>query len=192
MDPLSLAIGAVGLGLQVFGGFGSSSAASKYSQQANLVQQNEITHEQQINTLKQQAMEMNGRRQQMEDIRNTQRARAQAIQAAVSQGAQYGTGLAGGLSQITNQGLFDLSGVNSALQTGRAINTENQALSQDKIQMSSLNAQYQSTQATDQGMMSIGGALLKSGPTIGALGKGIGGFKFNGLFGGGSPSGYGV
>lgn len=182
MDPISLAVGAVGLGMQIFGGL---SSASNASQQAK-VSQDIASQEQGINDAKQQAMEIQGRRTQLENVRNNQRARAQAVQSATSQGAQFGSGLSGGLAQIQDQSLFNMQGVNDALQTGRQINTFNQGISSDKEQLAALGGQA----ATDQGWSSLGGALMKSGPVIGQLGqnayKGLGQLS---LFNSGSLSG---
>ena len=186
MDPISLAIGAVGLGMQIFGG---ASAASNAQAQAR-VAQDEASQEMGINNVKQQAMELNARRSQMENTRNIQRARAMSTEAAVSGGSQFGSGLQGGLAGETDQGLFNGVGVNSALQSGRQINTYNNNIDLDKMQMAALGGQA----ATDQGIASLGGALLKSAPTLGAVGQaGYSGLKGlnlgQGLFGGGSPTG---
>lgn len=164
---LGAAIGAIGLGAQLFGGLDSA----KVGKEQAAVSADEAKQEQGINDAKQQAMELSGRRTQMEDIRNTQRARAMSLNTATNQGAQFGTGLQGGLDQIMDQGLFNLSGVNSALQTGREINTFNSAISADKIRMAQLGGQS----ATDQGIASLGGALIKAGPVIGQFSQGFGG-----------------
>lgn len=187
MDPISLAIGAVGLGMQIFGGVSSAQNAAAQAK----VSSNIAVQEQDINNAKQQAMELQGRRTQMENVRNNQRARAQAENSAVSQGAQFGSGLQGGLAQVQDQTLFNMQGVNDALQTGRQINAYNSSISSDKEQLASLGGQA----ATDQGISSLGGALMKAGPVIGQLGQNAtAGFKSmnfgNSLFGGGSPSGY--
>lgn len=202
MDPISLAIGAVGLGMQIFGGVSSSNVAKQQAQvgqQQAAVSGNIATQEQGINDAKQAAMELQGRRTQLENVRNNQRARAQAVQSATTQGAQFGSGLQGGLGQIQDQSLFNMSGVNSALQTGRQIAGFNQNITGDKLQLASLGSQsagLQGQAATDAGISSIGGALLKSGPMIGQLGQNAtAGFKSmnfgQSLFGGGSPSGLG-
>ena len=187
MDPLSLALGAVGLGMQIFGGM---SAANNAKQQA-AVAQDEAAQEQGINNAKQQAMELNGRRSQLENLRNNQRARAQGIEASVNQGAQFGSGIQGGLAATDDNSMFNMVGVNSALQTGRQINAFNSNISTDKMKMAALGG----TAATDQGIASLGGSLLKSAPTLGAIGQsGWNGLKSmnlgQGQFGGGSPSGY--
>lgn len=187
MEPISLAIGAVGLGMQIFGGL---SSASNARQQAS-VSSDIAGQEYGINNAKQAAMDLQGRRTQLENVRNIQRARAQGTEAAVSQGAQFGSGLQGGLAQVTDQGLFNMQGVNDALQTGHQIAGYNNTISSDKMQLATLGGQA----ATDQGISSLGGALMKSGPVIGQLGQnaysGLKGLNLGqGLFGGGSPSGY--
>lgn len=186
---LGAAVGAIGLGMQIYGGVGQAQQAQKVSQYSQDEAQQEIG----INNAKQQAMYLNAQRAQMENIRNGQLARAQGINAAVQGGANLGSGLQGGIAQTEDQTLFNMSGVNSALQTGKQINAFNNQIDQDKI----LTAKAQGTAATDAGISSLGGAVMKSGPIIGAFGAtGIGAAKNsnsgNLFFGGGSPSGYGT
>lgn len=165
MDPISLAIGAVGLGMSLFGGLSSSSNAKEQAQ----VSADEATQEQNINDQKQQAMEIDARRKQLETIRTNQKAQAMATEAATNQNAQFGSGLQGGLAEVQNQSLFNLSGINSSLDIGRNINQYNKNISSDKMKMASLGGEA----ATDQAITSIGGSLMKIGPTIGALTKGM-------------------
>lgn len=176
MDPISLAIGAVGLGMQIFGGLAGAGVAK---QQAK-VSEDEAVQEQGINNAKQQAMVVQNNRMQLENSRNMQRARANAENASVNQGAQFGSGIQGGLAQVTDQGLFNGLGNNQAVQTGQQINQFNQNISSDKQQLASLGG----TAATDAGIASLGGALLKSGPVIGGLAKGFGNFGSGGNFSG--------
>jgi len=171
MGPLSLALGAVGLGMQIFGGISSAENA----QQQAAVSQDIAKQEQSINTIKQQAMVVQARRTNLESIRNAQVASANATAAATSQNAQYGSGLKGGLAQITDQSLFNMQGVNQAVQTGTQIAGINNNISSDKEQLASLGG----TAATDQAITSLGGTLLKIGPTEGNLTKGI---NFGSLF----------
>lgn len=187
MDPISLAIGAVGLGMQIFGGLSGAKVARQQAQ----VSEDEAKQEQSINDTKQQAMVVQNNRMQIENSRNMQRQRAQAENASVNQGAQFGSGIQGGLAQVTDQGMFNGLGNNQAVQTGQEINSFNKNISSDKQQMAQLGGQA----ATDAGIASMGGALLKSGPVIGQLGQNAwGGIKSmnlgGGLMGGGSPSGY--
>src|ERR1044071_3500172 len=160
MDPISLSLQAIGLGMQIFGGM----SQSQHAKEASEISKDEAMQEQGINSLKQRQMELEAKRTQLENIRNNQRARAMATEAAVNQGAQFGTGLLGGLAQINDQTDFNMLGVNQGLEIGRGINQFNQKISQDKMRM----ADVQSSMATDQGWQSLGGSLLKAGPTIGA------------------------
>jgi hypothetical protein len=183
MDPISLAIGAVGLGMQIFGGIG----ASQNAKEAAAINQDVAKQEQSINERKMTQMAIESRRMQLENIRNNQRARALSEATAVNQGAQFGSGLQGGQAQINDQTLFNMQGVNQAIQTGSQIYGLNSIISEDKQKLASV----QSDMATNQGIASLGGSVMKAGPIIGQLSQGFGGFSFNSLFGGGSPSGYG-
>ena len=181
MDPISLAISAVGLGMSIFGGMSQSKTAGEEAK----VSQDEARQEQGINNQKQMQMELEGRRAQMENIRNIQRARAMGINSATNQGAQFGSGLQGGLADITDQGLFNMQGVEQGLAIGRNINAYNQNITQDKIQMASLKGQ----EATNAAWSSVGGALIKAGPIVGAFAKGFGGSGPIGTFSNGGNDG---
>jgi hypothetical protein len=197
VDPLSLALGAVGLGMQIFGGFGQASAAhqqAEISQQEAAVSKDVAVQEQGINDQKQMAMEMDARRQQLQIMRTNQQTMALAQARATNQGAAFGSGLQGGLAGVMDQSLTNLFGVTNALTTGRNIAGYNKNITADRFKSADLQSQSAAvggTAATDQGISSLGGAILKEGPTIGNLFKG-GGTSFASLFGGGSPSGYGT
>jgi hypothetical protein len=180
MDPFSLAISAVSLGMQVFGAFGQASDAKA----AARISKDIAAKEQGINDVKQRQMELEGRRMQMENIRNSQRARAMAESSAVNQGAQFGSGLQGGLAQIQDQTLYNMFGVNQALVGGREINEFNRGISADKMKL----ADVQSSSATNQGISSLGGSLLKVGPLIGQFSQGFGGGQI-GMFSNGGNDG---
>lgn len=183
MDPLTIGLGIAGLGMQLFGGL---SGASVSKQQAK-VSMDEATNEQSINEQKQQQMYLQSQRNQLEVFRNIQRARSAGLQAATTQGAQFGSGLAGGQAQAVDQGLTNSRSISQNLEIGENIAGFNNNISADKIQMAQLGGEA----ATDAGIASLGGALIKSGPIIGQLGKGVGfGNIGNNFFGGGSPSGY--
>lgn len=188
MDPLSLGIGAVGLGLKIFGGFGAASAQSD----AYRLQQQEAQQEMVIEQQKQQAFELQTRRSQMENFRNVQRARAQGLNSSVAQGANKGSGIQGGMAQAEDQGGVNNLGLTQNLGISRNIFAANQAINMDKIQI----AGDMSTAATDQGWANLGGSIMGSAGTIGnifgAAGSGIKSMNLGQrMFGGGSPSGYG-
>lgn len=153
----------VGLGMSLFGG---ASAASDAKQAAN-IQSNIAGLEGGLEDQRHQAMELSAQRQSLEILRSNQRVRAQAQNTAVTQGAQFGSGIQGGEAQIQDQGLFNLAGVNQNLEIGEKMFGINQQITAQKQQL----AQVQGQSATDQGIASLGGALIKAGPTIGSLGQ---------------------
>lgn len=171
MDPISLGLGVVGLGLQLWGQSEASSASKQYAAQSSALARGIAGDEQRLNEQKRIAMELSGKRQVMEVFRNNQRLRAQATAAAVNQGAQFGTGLLGGLAQIEGQSQDNALGINQGLITGRNIFGINNDISDKKMQQAQLQAQYQTSQADAQGLASLGGALTKIGPTVGAFAK---------------------
>lgn len=183
MDPITLGIGALGLGMQAFGGFGAAGAAKA----AAATSQQEVIQEQNLNNVKQQQMMLSANRQQMETFRNVQRARAQGLNASVQGGSNLGSGLQGGQAQATDQGLYNNLGVKQNVQFGNQIYGIDNTITGLKGQI----AQDQSTQATDQAWASFGSSLTKSAGTISNIfGAGT---KFatsvNGLFSPGSLSG---
>ncbi len=161
MDPLTLGLGAIGIGLQIFGGLKSSEEAK---QQAELSQKN-FQLETQVNAQRKTAMELSARRQQLENYRNVQRARAQGMNTAVTQGAQFGTGILGGQAQATDQGAVNNLGITQNLEIGRNIFGLNDQISGNKSQMSA----SQGRQAEDQALASLGGSLVKNAGTIGNI-----------------------
>lgn len=185
MDPITLGMAAIGIGMQIFGGMGQS----KVSEQEAAVSKDEAAREQAINDQKQQAMEIDARRKSLEQMRTAQKANSMALSAATNQNAQFGSGLQGGQAEVTDQSLFNLSGINTSLTIGRNINEQNKGISQDKMQMASLGADS----ASYAGWGSLGGALVKAGPVVGQFSKGFGSLNLgSGMMGGGSPSGYGT
>lgn len=166
MAAISSVIGGIGLGAQVLGGLFGSSDASR----AAGIQNQMVGQEQQLEVQRQQQMMLNSRRQQMEILRNNQRARSLALNAATNQGAQFGSGLAGGMAQVSDQSNVNLQSNDQNLQIGKNMFGINSNLSNLKMQLGDV----QSDMATDQGIMSLGGSLLRAGPTIGKLTQGFG------------------
>lgn len=161
IDPISAGLAVVGVGLQIFG----SMSASENAQEVAQLNQSIAQDEKAINAQKKTAMELSARRDMLQQFRNAQRLRAQATAAAVNQGASQGTGLQGGLSQIMAQNEFNIAGINQNLEIGRNIFGLNDSISGKKSQISSLQGEI----ASDQALASLGGSLVKMGPTIGGL-----------------------
>lgn len=163
MDPFTIGAGIVGLGMQLFGGSQASGNARQIAHLNNQV----ASDEQSINEQKRAQMELSARRAQMENLRNTQRLRAQATAAAVNQGANLGSGLQGGLAQIGDEGAFNDIGITQNLSIGENIFNTNNDISQKKAQISTLQGQ----QATNTSLMSLGGAMVSNAGTIGRVGQ---------------------
>jgi hypothetical protein len=163
MDPLTIGLQAVGLGMQLFGAFGASSNAH----QAADINKGIAGDEQQINEQKRLQMEMSARRDQMQVMRNAQRTGARATAAAANQNALFGSGYAGGQDQITSQAAFDKQGITGNLAIGENIFSINNDISGKKMQL----ADVQADQATDTALMSLGGSLVTNAGTIGNIGK---------------------
>jgi|SRR5882762_1729372 len=183
MDPITIGLGIAGLGMQLFGGLSAASNAKAQAEQSQAIS----ADEQQVNEQKQQQMQLEASRAQMENFRNAQKARAQGLASATSQGAEFGSGLQGGQAEATDQGLLNSKNISQNLQIGQNIFGIDADISRHKEQLASLGGEA----ATDQGIASLGGALIKAGPIIGGFGKNIGAMGGS-LMGGGSPSGYGT
>jgi len=175
---LGAAIGLVGLGASIFGGIGQANAAKETAgleKQKYQVSENTAQLEMQQNAVRRQAMEMSARRSQLETLRTAQRARAFAIQAGATQtGSLTGSGIQGGIAETENQGLFGLQGINQSLQSGRQMFGLDASIDANKIRMAQIGAQeadVQGNSATSAGIASIGGSLIKAGPTIGGFFK---------------------
>lgn len=120
------------------------------SNQSYGINQNVIAAQQEIEAQKAKAMEIDARRQQTEIIRNQQRGRALALTNATAQGAARGSGLQGGYGQIAGVSGFNMLGVQQNLQIGRDIYSENQNISNSRIQQADLEHMYALQQANNQ------------------------------------------
>lgn len=166
MDPITLGLSVVGIGLQLFGGLGQADV----SHQQAKVSQDIAAQEQGINAQKQQQMQLESRRSLLQNFRNAQRLRSQATSAAVNQGALYGSGLPGGLAGITDTETESALGINQATEIGTNIFALNNKISADKSQLAALGGQA----AYDQALGGIGGLIGKNAGTFGGLAKDVG------------------
>lgn len=163
-----MAIGAAGTAASMFEGMqASSSQAAGYQNQMNMA-----SLDMQVNNQRQQQMQLTSQRQGVENLRNTQKAKAMGMAAATNQGAQFGSGLAGAQASQTAQGGYNQLGINQNLQIGQNIFGLDNQIDQQKIAY----AQNESAANTSKGMASLfgGGAslgmdLLKAAPTLALL-----------------------
>lgn len=118
----------------------ASTALSKSSVQA----------QQEIEAQKRNAMELDARRNQLEIIRNQQRARALGLATATGAGSSKGSGLQGAYGQASGQTTVNLLGVQQNLEIGRNIFDQNENISANNIAMADLQNQYAIQQAANQ------------------------------------------
>jgi hypothetical protein len=184
MDPITAGLAIAGLGLRLFGG----NAAAHDVEEANRINKDKVQLEQQNEDTRHKAMVLSSQRSQLEIVRNNQRARAMSVNNAVSQGAQFGSGLQGGLGQISGQTNYNLQGNNQQLEFGNDIYQTNKKISADNMRLSDV----QTSQSNHQALSSLGSSISSIGGPLGQLAQGVGGLNFGSFaFGGGSPSGYG-
>lgn len=170
-NPLAIAGGIAGLGMSIMGGMDSTSAASQKAQ----AQKKIADLETQQDAVRKQAMEISARRQQMEVLRNQQRARSLALNSATSQGAQMGSGLQGGYGQVAGQSGVNLLGISQGLQSGEQMFGLNAQINSQKMNI----ADSDSLSAKGAGLSKLGGSLMGSFGPIKNL---------SGNFGGGTGS----
>lgn len=175
MDPISASIGAIGLATSIYGMMGASKAAS----QASGIQNEILGQEQQENNIRQQAVHVQAQRQQIQNVRNTQRMQAMNKVAATNQGAQFGSGLAGGEAGAAAAGGWNQLGISNSLQSADQTFALDSSINTLKQQLGNVDT----TMATDKGIQGLGSQIMGSASSIGRL-AGMGG----GGSGGGSPS----
>lgn len=159
------AFGQAGLGLEGVGlAAGAIGAYGQYEAQQGISQssQNIAQLQQQSNTIKFNQAKISARRNQMEVLRNEQRARSLALSNSVNQGAQFGSGLQGGYGQIAGQSNTNLLGISQNLQTGQQLYDVNQSISSQEQQIS----KYQGQAAMWQGVSSLGGGASSLGSSF--------------------------
>lgn len=164
-NPIGAALGIGGFALSVLG----NKQKADYSEQIAGVSKKMTGVEMDQDKVRQQAMELSARRQQIEVLRNAQRARSLALNNATSQGAQQGSGLQGGYGQIAGATAWNSLGINQSLLAGNQMFGLNAKLSGLKMQM----ADWQSKQAQAQGTAALGGSLMQASGPIGNLTKGL-------------------
>lgn len=165
MDPLTAAISVASIGIQIFGASKSYAGA----QEANQAQQQIVGLQQQENDQRRQQMELDASRKNMEVLRNSQKARAQALNNATNQGAQFGSGLQGGYGQISGATGRNLLGIAQDKQIGENIFNMDDQISQQRI----VAYQGQSQEITGNAISGLGKDLASSVPLIGKLDQGL-------------------
>lgn len=161
MGGWTAGIGIGGLALSAIGQEEQSKAQSAVYQADVNTAQLEI----QVNEQRRQQMQLNYQRQNMENLRNVQKAQAMGKAAAVQGGAQFGSGLAGGQAQEAAQGAGTTRDLSQNFQIGNKMFDLDNQIDQQKI--AKANAESQANKAS--GLMSLGGDITKGAGSIAQL-----------------------
>lgn len=165
--PLILAGAAVaGVALQAYGMFSSSQTASQMA----VHNQRIVGLEKKAEAQRKQQMDLQGRRDLLQNVRMAQRARALALANATSQGAGQGSGLQGGYGQIRGQETTNALGIYQNLQIGRSMFDINQQIGSERSEIARLGANLSQHQAVQQ----FGSSIVSSLPAIKGLSGGFG------------------
>jgi hypothetical protein len=158
---------AIGIGSAIAGTAVQIDAASAQ----NAAQQQQIQISQQENTQRQHLFEIEQQRKRVENLRNAQQATSTARARAVNQGAQFGSGLLGGVGQVQGESNYNILGISQNTQIGENMFALDQQMTQAKI--ASANAATESS--IGGALTSFGGSVINSLGTIGNLSSGFGG-----------------
>lgn len=149
-------VAAIGLGLSVVGG------VMQYTAQQRMIKSQENASKTAENA-RQQQTQLQATNERRQAVRQTLQARAMSLNAGVSQGAQYGSGVAGGMAQASNQGAENQYITNSSQILGNSVFDANRAYY-------SATAKGQAGMALGAGLSSLGGAIVNNAGTINRLG----------------------
>lgn len=176
MDPISAMASMsslFGMGMQIMGMNKAKSASNQLaSEQIGMLGQ-----EMNENAVRQEAMHNNAQRTLVQNIRNTQRARAMGIAGSTTQGAQFGSGTGGGQGQAAAQGASNNMGVTSNLDVGDKIFGIDRSIDFSKMAMASTQTQLNNA----QGMMSMGASISQSSGKLANIAGSVGGAIGSGL-----------
>lgn len=151
------AVGLIGTAISLVGTFMQTSAQQKMvAEQTAASKRAENGREQQ--------MQLDAQRRRRQAVRESLLARSMSLTVGTSQGAQYGTGVAAGMSGATSQSLENQQGINSAELIGSRIFQANRDYF-DATQRG------QSGMALGAGISSIGGAIVSNAGAISQLGQ---------------------
>jgi hypothetical protein len=152
----------VGLGFSAFGGYEQYQGAKAEATASRNIAGLEI----QQDTVRRQAMELSAQRQEMQNLRQAQRARSMALSAATAQGGQYGSALGGAYGQISGGSGINQLGISQNLQFGEKMFDLNAQIDQQKMAI----ADAKTKEAEGAGISSFGKSFAGSIEPIMKLG----------------------
>lgn len=165
-NPISLAMGAAGLGLSIYGGLQESKIEGQEAQVSASI----ASDEEQINKQRQQLATLTYNRQTTENIRQAQMGAARAKAAGVNQGAQFGSGSVAGVEHASSEQAFNQQNLNQNYTIGQNIFGLTSQIDQSQIQL----AQLGGAAAGAAGIAGLGGALMGGSMAAGRLTGGFG------------------
>jgi len=163
MDPLTLGVGAVSLGLSLFGAFDKYQGAQAQTS-AEIAK---VGLEEKQDAVRRQAMELSSRRMSLENARKVQQAQSATTAGATAAGAQFGSGLSGATAGESGQGnVNELATMQNLLQ-GRQMFDLNAQINEQKIKYFQGGGQMNE----GAGLSSLGQMLSQNQGTINSFGK---------------------
>lgn len=161
LGGLTGGIGLAGLGVSVYGQV-QQSKDEKTAYGSRIAQ---AQLDEQVNSQRQRQMELTYNRNSLENLRKTQQTNAMALATSTNQGAQFGSGAAGGRAQVTSAGAFNQLGMNQNYQIGENIFGLDNQIDEQKIN----EAKAQSAANSAGGIAAIGGDITKAAPMLASL-----------------------
>lgn len=149
-------VGLIGLGLSAVGTVISASA-----QQKMVAEQTKASKL--AENSRQQQMQLESQRQRRQSVREAIMARSMSLTVGTSQGAQYGSGVAGAMGQATAQGLENQNTTTQGEILGGRVFAANR-------QYFDATQRGQAGMALGQGISALGGAITSQAGTINKLG----------------------
>lgn len=164
---MAVSAAVVGIGAAIAGTATSIAGASAQ----NDAQHQELAISQQENAQRQHLFEIEQQRKRVEDLRNAQQATSTARTRAVNQGAQFGSGLLGGVGQIQGESNYNILGIQQNTQIGENMFALDSQMTQAKV----ASANASTMQGIGSSLTSLGGSVINSLGAIGNLSSGFGG-----------------
>lgn len=165
-------MGAVGTGYGLNEQLGGIDKATQGARDSATAQKEIVQQQQQQEAVRMQAMQMDAKRKQVENLRQVQQARALSVATANNQGALIGnSSLQGGLAQVSSAGGWNALGIKQGLSFGQQMFDINAQMTQSKLRY----ADAQAMVAEGQGQASMGAAIMSGSQAAGNIAKNIGG-----------------
>lgn len=174
MPAISTMVAVAGLAVAGTGAVMNYQNTKKNAQQQSAYQSQALAEQQHQDELRKQQMNLDAMRRQRATLRASLQARAQARTTAVTQGAQFGSVLAGAYGGIAGQTDNQLTSIEQGKELGTEMFASNTRLSGIYRQSAMASADAASNSALYGGLTSLGGAMMNSSNTIDSVGTWLG------------------